>query len=194
MKSTIAILSTLIIFVIAATGNAQSLAELAKKEKQRRAKAQASATVITNKDTSKYKGGALTTSTGSSRGSGSRSQKAAGASTETVEGSGRVEPMDYFGRPESFWRQTFSDARQRLQSLENESNVLNLRIAELQNKFYSEDNGFKQQDIQRQIQKTIYEQDMNVDNLSKAKYSLQELEIEARKSGALPGWLRTKNK
>jgi hypothetical protein len=192
MKSTIAVLSTLVVLVIAAAGNAQSLAELAKKEKARRAKAQANAKVITNKDTSKYKGGALTTSSASSRRSGSQSNKAGGAATETVEESGNVEPMDFFGRPESYWRQTFADARQMVESLSNESKVLNLRIAELQNKFYSEDNGFKQQDIQRQIQKTIYEQDMNRDNLEKAKKALQELELEARKSGALPGWLRSK--
>jgi hypothetical protein len=192
MKSKIALLSTLVILVIAAAGNAQSLAELAKKEKERRAKAQANAKVITNKDTSKYKGGALTTSSGSTRGSRTVSKKSAGATTETVEESENTEPMDFFGRPESFWRQTFSDARQLVESLSNESKVLNLRIAELQNRFYSEDNGFKQQDIQRQIQKTIYEQDLNRDNLEKAKKALQELETEARKSGALPGWLRAK--
>ena len=189
MKSKAALLSTLIILAIAAAVHAQSLAELAKKEKERRAKAQENAKVITNKDASLYIGGALTTSSGTK----AKSQKAASAATETVEESGEVEPVDFFGRPESFWKQTFSDARKRVEDLENEANVLKLRITDLQNSFYSEDNGFKQQDIQREIQKAIYEQDLNRDNLTRAQKELQELEVEARKSGALPGWLRANN-
>jgi hypothetical protein len=81
------------------------------------------------------------------------------------------------------------DARKRVTDLENEANVITLKIADLQNQFYKESDGFKQQAIQRDLQKTIFEQDQNKENLSKAKQSLQDLEAEARKSGALPGWL-----
>ena len=77
-----------------------------------------------------------------------------------------------------------------MKDLENESNVLVLKLNDLQNRFYREDNGFKQQEIQREIQKTIYEQDQNKKNLGLARDALIDLEKEARKSGALPGWIK----
>ena len=82
-----------------------------------------------------------------------------------------------------------ADARQNVKDLTNEANVIVLKIADLQNKFYSMDDGFKREGLQREIQKSYYEQDLNKQNLEKAKSELQDLENEARKSGALPGWL-----
>jgi len=49
-----------------------------------------------------------------------------------------------------------ADARQRVTQLENEGNVLVLKRADLQNSFYKESDGFKQQAIQREIQKTLF--------------------------------------
>ncbi len=100
------------------------------------------------------------------------------------------EPVDFEGRPESFWRNAMVEARQKVKSLEDESKVLALKMAALQTKFYNIDDGFARETVQRDIQKTTYEQDMNKANLEKAQKELQDLEKEARKSGALPGWLR----
>ncbi len=82
-----------------------------------------------------------------------------------------------------------AEARQKVKDLTNEANVIVLKIADMQNKFYSMDDGFKREDLQREIQKSYYEQDLNRQNLEKAKLELQDLENEGRKSGALPGWL-----
>ena len=83
-----------------------------------------------------------------------------------------------------------AEARQKVKDLTNEANVIVLKIADLRNEFYRTDSGFKQRgDLQREIQKSYYEQDLNKENLEKAKLELQDLENEARKSGALPGWL-----
>jgi hypothetical protein len=80
-------------------------------------------------------------------------------------------------------------ARQKIKDLENEANVIVLKISDLQNQFYSIDDGFKREGIQREIQKGFYEQDKNKEDLAKARDALQDLEKEARKNGALPGWL-----
>ena len=85
-----------------------------------------------------------------------------------------------------------SEARQRVKDLENEKNVLILKQNRLENGFYREDNGFKREGIQREIQKTFYEQDLNRENLRKARDALEDLLKEARKSGALPGWISDK--
>jgi hypothetical protein len=161
----------------------QSLGDLARKERERREKIKSESTPVTNSDAPKYKGGAVTTA---SPGASMRVRSAAAEGG----GAGPDEPTDFLGRPESFWRQTMSDARQKVKDLENEANVLTLKLGSLQTAFYAESNGFKQQQIQREIQKTIYEQDAGKENLLRAQTQLLELETEARKSGALPGWRR----
>ncbi len=185
MKSLLIALTFL--FTLAATGElaAQSLAELAKQEKERRAKITADTKVITNSDRAK------STPAEEEPPAGKQSDKAVVPADGKPKADKQAddEPRDLTGRTESFWRQTFSDARKRVKDLEDESRVLQLKINDLQNKFYSESSGFKQQDIQREIQKSFYEQDQNKQNLAKAKAQLQELEVEARKSGALPGWI-----
>jgi hypothetical protein len=196
MKRVFAFCVALLFFLTAALAFSQSLADLAKKEKERREKIKDGSKVITNEDTPKYKAGPVTTGTPIAP---PASQKAgadkSGSEPEAAPKAAKAnpdEPVDFQGRPESFWRQTMADARQRVKNLENEANVLILKMADLQNQFYREASGFKQQDIQREIQKTFYEQDRNKEELSKAKDQLQDLEKEARKSGALPGWLTPK--
>jgi hypothetical protein len=192
-KKLMALAAALILLSVTA-GFSQSLAELAKKEKERRAKLKAETKTITDVEAAKYKGGAITTGTPAEPAATGAEAKPAGPAAEGTQAAGEKvadEPVDFQGRPESFWRQTMADARQQVTSLENEANVLSLRLADLQNKFYQEADGFKQQQIQREIQKTLYEQDQNKIALAKARQQLQDLETEARKSGALPGWLKS---
>jgi hypothetical protein len=99
------------------------------------------------------------------------------------------EPVDFLGRPESYWRKTMSEARQRVKEMEMEKTALILKQNQLENEFHREDNGFKRKEIQREIQKMLYEQDLNRRNLEKAEDTVEDLEKEARKSGALPGWI-----
>jgi len=193
MRRRISVFAAFVLFLTAAFAYSQSLADLAKKEKERRQKVKGESKVITNEDTPKYKAGAVTTSNlpappvaqkGDADKAGTEAEGASKAAKANPD-----EPVDFQGRPESFWRQTMGDARRRVQNLENEANVLTLKLADLQNQFYRESSGFKQQDIQKEIQKTLYEQDRNKEELAKAKDQLQELEKQARKDGALPGWL-----
>jgi hypothetical protein len=187
MKHIAISLGTVFLLIAATAANAQSLADLAKKEQERRAKIKAEDKVITNNDTGKYKGGAVTTGGITS---GSAAEKT-GSDTDTAAKSSKAssdEPLDYQGRPESFWRQTMADARKLVKDLENEADLLVLKLNDLQNRFYRESSGFEQQNIQREIQKSLYEQDMTKEKLAKAKSQLADLEKEARKSGALPGW------
>lgn len=174
----------------------QSLGELAKKEKERREKVTAASKPITNDDTAKYRNASVATVT---KPAPPEAEKKTGEEGEEQPKAEKTEPapqsdepVDFQGRPESFWRQTFTDARQKVKSLEDQANVLILKLNDLQNQFYREASGFKQQEIQREIQKAIYEQDKNKEELKKAKDELQDLEKEARKSGALPGWLTGK--
>jgi hypothetical protein len=180
-------------FLPAIAADSESLADLAKKEQERRAKIPTETKVITNDDSEKYKGGPITTGTHPSEPAteNTSTEKTASGTAATTKGiaASSDEPVDLEGRPESFWRQTMSDVRKQVKDLENQTDILILKLNDLQNKFYREDNGFKQQEIQTEINKTFYEQDQVKDKLAKAKDQLDDLEKEARKSGALPGWI-----
>jgi preprotein translocase subunit SecG len=193
MKKIAVLLHTVFLIAFVSVSYAQqSLADLAKQEKERREEIKNNR-VITNEEAASYIKEAPA--------SPALPEQPAGTAHPDKRGSEAVnkpqtdnpeadEPTDFEGRPESFWRNTMAEARQQVKDLTNEANVIVLKIADLKNEFYRTDSGFKQRgDLQREIQKSYYEQDLNKENLEKAKMGLQDLENDARKSGALPGWL-----
>jgi hypothetical protein len=191
----IAVLLPLALFIAFVTAaNSQSLTDIAKKEKERRNEVK-NVKVITDEEASKYRSQAPADAT-------APDQAAAAAGTEKKEGeagakpeAGKTEsgePADFQGRTESFWRKTMGDARQKVKDLTNEANSLVLKLAGLQREFNVAADNFRREMLQRDIQKTYYEQDQNKENLEKAKAELQDLENDARKNGALPGWIAGK--
>ncbi len=195
MRKFAALLPTVLLVMFASTAYSQSLSDLANKEKQRRGEIKDDR-VITSEEAAKYSSGSEKAAPATDQPSGR--ENAAGKAGETAtksqsEKSQSDEPVDFQGRPEGFWRKTMAEARAKVKTLENETNVLILKQNDLQMQFYREDDGFKREGIQREIQKTFYEQDLNKENLAKAKNALQDLENEARKSGALPGWIEDRN-
>jgi hypothetical protein len=174
----------------------QSLGDLAKTEKERRDSI-ANDRVITDEEFAKYKSKPETVKDTSDKttaqpdNQGSKEDQADNAAKKENE-SEEIEAVDFQGRPESYWRNTMKAAYENVDRLENEANVLILRLNGLQDKFYKEADGYRRETVQREIQKTYYEQDLNKQNLEKAKAALQDLQNEARKSGALPGWIERK--
>jgi hypothetical protein len=197
MKQFGAILTIVLLIAMASAAYSQSLADLANKEKIRREGIKSDSKAITNDGTTKYSSGAVTTgeptSPPSSKSDSEQHVSQTPSQPQAAAKPDSDEPVDFQGRTESFWRKTMAEARQKVKDLENESNVIILKLNSLQDQFYKMDDGFKRETIQRDIQKTFYEQDLNKENLAKAKSALQDLENEARKSGALPGWVSAPN-
>ena len=191
MKKIAVLLHTVfLIAFVSASYAQQSLADLAKQEKERRKEIKNNR-VITDEEAARYKGETQASPAPPEQPSGtapSEKQGSEAVNKSQINNPEADEPKDFKGRPESFWRKTMAEARQKVKDLTNEANVIVLKIADMQNKFYRMDDGFKREDVQREIQKSYYEQDLNKQNLEKAKLELQDLENEARKSGALPGW------
>jgi hypothetical protein len=191
MKYFAAMLSAAIFIAIASIGYAQSLADIADKEKQRREEITQTPETITNDKIPEYTGSISTTTPIETQSEETDSKKSE-EDADTADQEKKIdpdEPVDFMGRPESYWRETMTAAHKKVKDLENEANVLTLRMSDLQTQFYNVDDGFRRETIQKEIQKTYYEQDLNKENLAKAKDELEDLEKEARKSGALPGWL-----
>jgi len=190
-KITVLLHTVFLIAFVSASYAQQSLVDLAKQEKERREEIKSNR-VITDEEAAKYKREEQASPALPEQPSGaahSEKQGSEAVNKPQTNNSDADEPKDFEGRPESFWRKTMAEARQKVKDLTNEANVIVLKIADMQNRFYSMDDGFKREDVQREIQKSYYEQDINKQNLEKAKLELQDLNNEARKSGALPGWL-----
>ncbi len=196
MRRLTIILGTAFLLSSAGIAFSQSLAELAKKEKERREQIKSPGRVITTQDAARFKStGSMSPTVQQPEGTAAKTAADKEAPKEAEakpEKPVSDEPVDFQGRPESFWRQTLADARGRIRDLENEKNVLILKLNDLQNRFYRESDGFRQQEIQREMNKTLYEQDLNKEKLATAKSQLDDLLKDARKSGALPGWLDEK--
>lgn len=169
---------------LALEGYSQSLGDLAKKEKERR-EAIGQVRVITGEQAAKYSTGQAEEPAAPEPAPPAEKQAAAGAAAKADPD----EPVDFEGRPESFWRKTMAEARLAVKDLERERDTLVLKVNQLQDQFYKQSDGFRREDIQRELQKSYYLQDVNKENLAKARTALEDLEKEARKSGALPGWI-----
>jgi len=195
MKNKSMFLSAAILVCLVSLSYSQSLGDLAKEEQQRRDEVKNSK-VITDEETAKYWSNAetmnsatgnLAPTTGTQNSQSETNDSAQAAKPKSDE------PEDFQGRTESYWRKAMTDARQKVKDLENESNALILKVNGLQDQFYKESDGFRRETIQRDLQKGYYEQDLNKENLTNAKAALQDLENEAHKSGALPGWIEDRN-
>jgi hypothetical protein len=188
MKKSVLLLSA-IFFIVVSTAYAQSLSDLAEKERIRREDVKGDAKVIIIQSPAPD----IETPTAKPESPAAPEAEKKEAAPETDQSaSSKPDPneeVDLQGRPESYWRKTMADTRQKIKDLEEESKVLTDKMNGLQTKFYNMDDGFARESVQRDIQKTTYEQDANKTNLEKAKTALQDLEKEARKSGALPGWI-----
>jgi hypothetical protein len=196
MKNSARLLPISILVLFASIAYSQSLGDLAKIEKERRESVK-NDRVITDEELAKYKSKSETSqdsavkATSQPDAQGSKEKKADNVAQKETESEDKEE-VDSQGRSESFWRNTMNAAYENVARLENETNVLVLKLNGLQDQFYKEADGYKRETVQREIQKTYYEQDLNKQNLEKAKAALQDLENEARKSGALPGWIEHK--
>jgi hypothetical protein len=174
----------------------QSLSDLADKEKLRREGVQ-NEKVITNKEAAQYKSESeipqLTPSQSTDKTAQPKSDKES-AAVNPPSKADPDEPVDLQGRPESYWRKSMAEARKKAADLENEANALALKLNDLQTRMNGvgldgAGDNIKKESIQREMQKTYYEQDLIKEKLAKAKAELQDLDNDAKKSGALPGWI-----
>jgi len=199
MKGLAVVLMLLFFLSIAAVSNAQSLTELAEIERQRRNGIAEAPKAINNDNVAEFSRGAVSIikpialpsremNSEAAEGIGGDSEKEKTADSEYAVDPD--EPVDLEGRPESFWRDKMAEARQRVEVLEREAEVLQLRLNALQMQFLDSADGFRRQAIQKDMQKAFYEQDLNKENLAAAQDALRDLSQEGRRSGALPGWLR----
>ncbi|HEY2931052.1 MAG TPA: hypothetical protein VGK99_04845 [Acidobacteriota bacterium] len=165
--------------------NAQSVAELAKKDREKREKEGKVIRVIRNEDLKNIQGAKVT-----------HSSTAAPRTEAVVAGPGAPAPSDTVAPPEAgsldenYWRAAFRDARLKLQLAQNRGLVLELKINDLRNRFFTESDGSTRNLIEQEMNKGREDLEANKLEIKKAEEELAKLEEAAKKVNVPAGWMR----
>ena len=153
-----------------------SLAEVARKERERRASMSKPVRIITNANIKSIKGLV----------SGSTAPTPVAAEGEEGEGESGSENGE---RDLAAWQALFGEATLKLKTAVNRGRVLELKMNNLQNAWLRENDGVTQARIQQQLQETQQVIQDNQQEVQTARQALQALQGEAQLGGLLPGTL-----
>jgi FlaA1/EpsC-like NDP-sugar epimerase len=155
---------------------AQTVAEIARKERERQKSVQSKAVVIG--------AGNRTSTTGTM----------APATTPTPPQAGGVKPVtptDANGKDEKYWRAQFQQARDNLKRAEARAEVLDLRIKDLNTQLLRQSDIYNRENrLGVEIAMTQKDLDAARKEAEQAKQKLVDLENDLRKAGGPPGWAR----
>lgn len=164
------------LFVLGASvSGAQTLAELAKKEQERRKAIKAPAKVLTSQDVPK---GAPPAPAAPPAASGAKPDAKADAKGD--------EPV----KDEAWWRARLTPLREDLRRNEMFGEALQTRINSLASDFASRDDPYQRARIADDRMKALAELDRIKADIDQAKKKIADIEEEARRAGVPPGWLR----
>ena len=157
-----------------------SLAELARKERERRARSQKEVPVITNATLKQALRGQV-----SAPGNAPQEEGEEEAQRESSDGAAQS-AADQAAALEA----SFTQARLDLETAVTKGRVLELKMNELRGQYYSQSNGVTQGRLQEQLQQLQLEIQANQQEVEAARAALQQLEQQARRDGVPPGAIR----
>lgn len=153
-----------------------SLAEAARKARERRKEESKTPRVFTNEN--------IPTS-------GGISSVGAPAESSSGEGTGTAKPAASSGSGEQFWRDKFAALRHKLEQDKENADVSQRELGTLSTQFYSDPNQQMQQQLTRSdINKKTAEIDKAKAQVDADQQAISDAEDDLRKSGGDPGWAR----
>jgi hypothetical protein len=179
---------------VAIPARAQSLAEIAKKEQERRKAIDKPSKVLTNDDLKKPQNplppsqplanatGKLSES-GATRPAGQGDQKAAADQAQKP-------PEQKDDKGEDYWRHRMSGAREELRRNQVFAEALQTRINSLTNDFSARDDPYQRAQVSDNRQKALAELSRVKGEIESGTKLIADIEEEARRAGVPPGWLR----
>jgi hypothetical protein len=185
-------LGVAIALLAAATSWAQqpSLAEVARREAERRKKVAAPTKVYTNDDVKK--GLPLTTAAATTAKPGDA--PAPGSQAPAADGqkpaSKPEAPPEEGARDEAWWRQRMTELRDQLNRSRLFADALQSRINALWADFTARDDPAQRAVIERDRSEAMAELERVKTEIERHEQAITDLEDEARKAGVPPGWLR----
>jgi hypothetical protein len=177
---------------------AQSLADVALKEMERRKAVSEPAKVYTNEDVEKSTG-PLTTGTsvkpqasGDTPGGAAGDAKSSGAKAtpDASAQAGKAASADAGTADEAAWRDRMTAARQKLAKAEAFDRALQSQINGLWAEFTARDNPVERTKIEKDRGEAIAEQARVKGEAAAAKKEIADIAEEGRKAGVPAGWLR----
>jgi hypothetical protein len=169
---------------------AQSLADVARAEAERRKGITRPARIYTNKDLKPVRSA---TGSGPADRSGTapepRPPKADRDERSSSSG-GAVEGEEARERGESWWRQRMADARGRAERSHMFAEALQSRANALTADFAARDDPAARAAVRTELDKTLAELERMRGDIAEQEHAISELEEEARRAGVPPGWLR----
>jgi predicted RNase H-like nuclease (RuvC/YqgF family) len=167
----------LFVLTLATSTFAQSIADVARKERERQQTSKSKVVV-------RGVGGSSATTVQSSPSSSSTAGTASAMPKP-------ITATDSKGRDEQFWRTAFQNARDDLKRAESKVQILDLRLKELNTQLLQQSDVYNREN--RIGAETTAAQKAMEDarkELDQAKKKITDLEEELRKSGGPPGWAR----
>jgi hypothetical protein len=182
-RSVVAVsLATLLLGAFVASAQNPPLAEVARKEEERRKTTKPATKVLTNKDLPKVYSPAPATPN-------EPAAPAVKADQATPEADKREADKE-IEKTETWWRARIGEPRDQLRRDEVLLDALQARVNGLTSDFVGRDDPYQRARIGEDRQKTIAEIERVRTEVVGLKKKIDDIEEEARKAGVPPGWLR----
>jgi hypothetical protein len=164
---------------------AQSLADVAKKEEERRKTVPAPAKVYTNKDLTAAPAGSTPAAPASAAATPAKAPDAADKAAkdkETKDG----EPA----KDQAYWAARLKTLRTKLERDTSFADALQTKVNSLSTDFVNRDDPAQRAVVERERQKALSELGRLKQDVAAGKKAIADLQEEARRAGVPPGWLR----
>ena len=182
--------AALLLFASAAQAQAQSLAELARKEEERRKNVPETGKVYTNKDLNAAPGPSAPAPAGSSAAPAADAAKDAGKEKDVKD----VKEKDVNGKEivkdKAYWAGRLKTLQDQVEQSQTYAEAIQTRINALSTDFVNRDDPAQRTVIERDRQKAVAELTRLKQAIVDGKKGIANLEEEARRAGVPPGWLR----
>ena len=178
--------------VFAPQARAQSLADVAKKEEERRKTVAAPAKVYTNKDLNPVPAGSPPPPAPAKAGDSAAKDKDKEADTDAKgKGSKAPDAADKTAvKDQAYWAGRYKGLQDALLRDQNYADAMQTRINSLNADFVNRDDPAQRAVIERDRQKALAELGRLKQSVVDTKKAIADLDEEARRAGVPPGWMR----
>jgi hypothetical protein len=190
------LLASLIVFSVVAgvSAEAQSLAEVARKEEERRQTVGKPSRIYTNKDLQPARPGGPVTAAPAGGSMAEPSDSAAKPGGHEGTGVADAQPSAGDATPKQYteaqWRARMADAREDLERTRMMAEALQSRVNALWADFTARDDPAQRAALEAERQRTLAELARVKNDVETKTKAMADLEEEARRARVPPGWLR----
>ena len=168
---------------------AQSLADVARHEQERRKTIKKPSKVLTNKDLAAATAGSIPATGDATPSTGDATPAAAGKDGQAPAADSTKKPAEP-AKDQAYWSGRVKDLQTQISRNESFAVAMQSRINALANEYTNQGDGVRQKAIEADRLKAIDELNRLKKEIEENKKALADLQEEARRAGVPPGWLR----